>query len=96
MNYRVGLALVVKDLRRLPKPVVRKLLTWVQAVEADGLPEVRKIQGYHDEPLKGRREGQRSIRLNRQWRAFYETRDGGELVLVEVQEVTAHDYRTKK
>ncbi len=36
-----------------------------------GLSEVRKVPGYHDEPLKGQRKGQRSIRLSRSYRAIY-------------------------
>lgn len=74
----------------------RQLLAWVTAVQVDGLPETRRIPGYHDEPLRGRRQGQRSIRLTRKWRAIYETTQAQEVMLVAVQEVTAHDYRTKK
>ncbi len=35
----------------------------MEAVEEDGLQEVRKIASFHDEPLKSDRQGQRSIRL---------------------------------
>jgi proteic killer suppression protein len=42
-----------KDLRKVPSHIFRKLLTWVEAVELRGLEEVRKISGYHDEPLHG-------------------------------------------
>jgi proteic killer suppression protein len=48
-----------------------KLKAWINAVGKDGLEEVRKIPGFHDEPLKGKREGQRSIRLSRSYRAIY-------------------------
>jgi len=44
-------------------------MIWVAAVELDGVEEVRKAPGYHDEPLKGSRAGQRSIRLSRSYRA---------------------------
>ena len=56
------------------------------------LIEVRKRQGWHDEPLKGKREGQRSIRLNIQWRAIYFIKDDKSIEFVEVKEVTPHDY----
>jgi toxin HigB-1 len=62
---------IKKDLRKIPLPIKKKLFTWVAAVEERGLDEVRKVPGYHDEPLKGDRQGQRSIRLNKQWRAIY-------------------------
>lgn len=48
-----------------------KFAAWVQSVELVGLEEVRKVAGFHDEALKGNRKGQRSIRLNRAYRAIY-------------------------
>ena len=33
------------------------------------------VPGYHDEPLKGHRAGQRSIRLSRAYRAIYEIKE---------------------
>jgi hypothetical protein len=47
----------------------RKLLTWVETVEIEGIEEVRKCGGYHDEPLHGKRRGQHSIRLSKSYRA---------------------------
>jgi proteic killer suppression protein len=54
-----------RSLKKVPGYIVDKLETWVDTVERDGLHEVRRIPGYHDEPLKGERQGQRSIRLSR-------------------------------
>lgn len=80
-----------KDLRVVPGQVLDKFTTWVQSVEAIGLEEVRKIPGFHDEALKGKRKGQRSIRLNRAYRAIYVVSKGAvEFVLVE--EVNKHEY----
>lgn len=81
-----------RDVARLPRHVANKLRIWVTSVRELGLPEVRMIPGFHDEPLKGRRSGQRSIRLNRSWRAIYVESEAGEVRLVEVQEVTHHGY----
>ncbi|MGH1469309.1 MAG: hypothetical protein ACRBBP_10615 [Bdellovibrionales bacterium] len=47
-----------------------KLLSWVEAVELKGLRQIRRLSGFHDEPLKGKRKGQRSIRLNKAYRAI--------------------------
>lgn len=80
-----------KQARKAPPQVRRKLAAWRLSVEEKGLPAVRKVPGWHDEPLVGRRDGQRSIRLSRLWRAIYVEYDGG-TILVEVQEVTPHDY----
>jgi proteic killer suppression protein len=52
------------------------VLGWVNDVESAGLSEVRKVLGYHDEPLKGNRVGQRSIRLSKSYRAIYINRSG--------------------
>ncbi|MDO8520465.1 MAG: hypothetical protein Q7T11_09960 [Deltaproteobacteria bacterium] len=59
--------------------------------EKKGLDEVRKVPGYHDEPLHGDRKGQRSIRLSLHYRAVYVIRNGT-IEFVEVQEVTKHGY----
>ncbi len=56
---------VLKQLRKLPQHIADALLEWVLAVEELGLQEVRKIPGYHDEPLRGNRAGQRAIRFSR-------------------------------
>jgi proteic killer suppression protein len=56
-----------------------------------GLEEVRKIRGYHDEPLSGVRAGQRSIRLNKTYRAFYRIEKGA-VEFVDVFDINAHKY----
>lgn len=81
-----------KDLRRVPAHVKEKLQAWAGAVATFGLDEIRKIPGYHDEPLRGARKGQRSIRLSRQWRAIYVIARDGTLEFVSVEEVTPHKY----
>jgi proteic killer suppression protein len=80
-----------KDLRRVARPIQEKLLGWVSAVELRGLEEVRKVPGYHDEPLKGDRKGQRSIRLNHAYRAIYVVVPAG-ISFVRIEEVTKHRY----
>ena len=61
-------------------------------VTVTGLEEVRKIPGWHDEPLVGPRRGTRSIRLNKAYRAIYRVLRDREAELVSVEEVTKHDY----
>lgn len=80
-----------KQLRLVPAFIATKLAAWVEAVETDGLEAVRKVPGFHDEPLKGTRAGQRSIRLSRAYRAIYEIH-GDEVEFVSVEEVSKHDY----
>ena len=72
--------------------IVREFIIWVALVEESGIREVRKHKGFHDEPLKGQRQGQRSVRLNIDYRAIYIERESGKLELIEVVKVNKHDY----
>lgn len=84
---------MLRALRKLPRHVAVKLLGWVAVVETLGLETVRKTPGYHDEPLKGARAGQRSIRLSRAYRAIYTIeRSMARVEHVHVTEVHKHDY----
>lgn len=83
---------VAKQLDTLPDFIQRKFYAWATAVELAGIRVVRERPGFHDEPLKGGRQGQRSIRLNRAYRAIYVERSTGELELIEVIEVNKHEY----
>lgn len=92
MIHRVEISRrAAKQLRRLPQHIVNNLMIWVMAVEQDGLEDVRKVSGYHDEPLKGDRIGQRSIRLSHAYRAIYEIK-GDAAAFVSVEEVSKHRY----
>ena len=81
-----------KQLARVPRRIAEKLLGWVDLVVEDGLEEARRVPGYHDEPLRGDRLGQRSIRLNIHYRAIYEIRNNGTIEFVSVEEVNKHEY----
>jgi toxin HigB-1 len=91
--YTVTLSKKAKDsLIKVPAYIATKLASWIDTVSHDGLAEARKIPGYHDEPLKGNRLGQRSIRLNKAYRAIYVIRKDGITELVNIEEVNKHDY----
>ena len=92
IKERVIFDKVDKQLRKVPKYVQEKLRAWADAVEEEGLSETRKIPGYHDEPLKGDREGQRSIRLTKSYRATYTEERNGIINLVVLEEVNKHEY----
>ena len=86
-----------RQLRNVPLHIVRKLAGWVISVEEKSIEEVRKIPGYHDEPLTGARKCQRSIRLSISYRAVYqirkdETTQREAIEFVSVEEVTRHKY----
>ena len=79
-----------KQLKKIPQAINESLRYWAETVERTGIRETRKLSGYHDEPLKGSRKGQRSIRLNKAYRAIYiETVEGIEITVIEVNK---HEY----
>jgi proteic killer suppression protein len=79
----------LKNLNRTPLYIQEKFRAWLVAVSKAGIEETRKQKGWHDEALHGKRKGQRSIRLNRQWRAIYIIKENGN---IEVIEVMPHEY----
>jgi plasmid maintenance system killer protein len=84
---------LVRVLSKLPEAVLKRYEKWKDVVRISGPQGLRAIKGFHDEALKGDRKGQRSSRLNQQYRVIYEI--SAREVLVYVLEVTAHDYRRK-
>ena len=80
-----------KNLRKIPPPQIKKFQAWVRAVKKEGLMEVRKCPGYHDEPLSGKWKGYRSIRLNKAYRAFYRI-EKETITFVIVDRVNKHEY----
>jgi toxin HigB-1 len=81
-----------KDLKKVPQHIVKNFQRWAMLVEEVGLAEVRKIKGFHDEPLTSDRTGQRSVRLSKAYRLFYVEMPNGEINIVTVLEVNKHEY----
>jgi toxin HigB-1 len=61
-------------------------------VEREGMASVRRLKGFHDEPLRGSRSGQRSVRLNRAYRVIYFEQKDGQIRIAQVIEVNKHEY----
>lgn len=83
---------VVNELDLIPIYIVKKFRGWVLHVELFGIRETRLIKSFHDEPLKGKRSGQRSIRLSQSYRAIYIELLNNEIEIIKVIEVHKHDY----
>ena len=79
-----------KQLDKVPDFIQKKVLFWIYLVESNGVWEVMKSAGFHDEPLKGDRKGQRSVRMNRAYRLIYHVIQ--DRVHIELLEVSKHDY----
>lgn len=84
----------VKQFEKLPFFILKKVHQWEKSIFEHGLENTRKFSSYHDEPLKGDRFGQRSVRLNRAWRLIYEEHEDESQtwITIIVVEVNKHDY----
>jgi len=74
----------------LPLQVVKKYELWKDIVFRHGPDKLREFPSFHDEKLKGELEGQRSSRLNIQYRVIYSIEK--EIVSVYVIDTTLHKY----
>ena len=81
---------IQKDCKRLPRQVLVKYEVWKDLVFRHGPEILKQFTGFNDESLKGNRKGQRSSRLNLQYRVIYTVIR--EIVTVEVVEITPHNY----
>jgi len=81
---------IERTCRRLPAPVVKKYELWKDIVFRHGPEKLKEFQGFHDEKLVGKREGQRSSRLSLKYRVIYTVEQ--EIVTVLVLEITPHNY----
>ena len=79
-----------KIITKLPLQVVKKYELWKDIVFRHGPDKLREFSGFHDEKLKGELEGQRSSRLNIQYRIIYSVEK--EIVSVYVIDITPHKY----
>ena len=83
----------VKQLASLPTDVLKRYEKWKDIILISGPDGLKQIKGFRDEALRGEWKGHRSSRLNIQYRVIYKIEK--DLVLVQVVNVTPHDYRRK-
>jgi addiction module RelE/StbE family toxin len=84
---------IARQLESLPTDVLKRYEKWKDIVSISGPDGLRQIRGFRDEALRGEWKGYRSSRLNIQYRVIYKIQK--DLVLVQVVNVTPHDYRRK-
>ncbi len=82
---------VEKQLNAVPMEVLKRYEKWKDIITLSGPQALKRIKGFHDESLRGEWKGFRSSRLNLQYRVIY--RVDKDRVLVQVVQVTPHDYR---
>ena len=84
---------VPRQLQKLPSEILKRYEKWKDIVKISGPQGLRAIRGFNDESLRGEWKGYRSSRLNIQYRIVYKIER--ENILVQVVQVTPHDYRKK-
>jgi mRNA-degrading endonuclease YafQ of YafQ-DinJ toxin-antitoxin module len=88
MEWRVVESrLLLKQFQRAPREVQRDYGFWRDRVRDLG-PNLQG--GYRTHALHGRRSGQRSARLGRQWRVIFRVVE--DELIVEALELTPHNY----
>ena len=85
--------MAVKQFASLPIDVLKRYEKWKDIILISGSDGLKQIRGFRDEALRGEWKGHRSSRLNIQYRVIYKIEK--DLVLVQVVNVTPHDYRKK-
>lgn len=81
-----------KQLKKIPYYIRAKFEYWCDLIKFVGLMEARKYKGFHDEPLKGQRQNQRSVRLSKSYRVIYVEVNESKNKIIEVVEVNKHEY----
>jgi proteic killer suppression protein len=84
---------VSRKLSRFPIEVLKRYEKWKDIVRISGPRGLRFIKGFHDEALRGEWRGHRSSRLGVQHRVIYRVEN--QEILVQVIDLTAHDYRRR-
>jgi addiction module RelE/StbE family toxin len=84
---------VVKQLSSVPKEILKRYEKWKDIIIISGPHGLRLIRGFHDEALRGKWEGCRSSRFGLQYRVIYRVVKSE--VLIQVLELTPHDYRKR-
>ena len=82
-----------KQLSKAPIEIQKQYEKWKDIVELSGPSGLKLIRGFNDEALSGNWKGFRSSRLNQQYRVIYSIENGE--MIVQVLEVTPHDYRRR-
>jgi len=84
---------VARQLKSIPLDILKRYEKWKDIVSISGPSGLRQIKGFRDESLTGDWKGYRSSRLNQQYRVIYKLVKGQ--ILIQVVNVTPHDYRRK-
>lgn len=84
---------IIKQIKSIPVDVLKRYEKWKDIVMISGPSGLKLIKGFHDEAIRGEWKGHRSSRLGIKYRIIY--RIVKKEILVQVINITPHDYRRK-
>jgi len=84
---------LAKQLKSLPLDILKRYEKWKDIVMVSGPQGLRLIKGFRDEALRGDWQGCRSSRIGGKYRVIYKVQASE--IIVQVVNLTAHDYRKK-
>jgi len=84
---------IMKKSGSFPIEISKRYEKWKDIVTISGPQGLRRIRGFRDEALLGEWLGCRSSRLGLKYRVIYRIQN--RQVLVQVIDLTTHDYRRK-
>jgi len=76
---------------RVPSETLKRYEKWKEIARLSGPVGLWAIKGFPDGVPQGQWKGHRSSRLNLQWRVIYRVQE--DVLLIEVVEMTPHEYR---
>ena len=85
------ISLTEQSLESAPLEVRKRYEKWKDIVAISAPQGLKLINGLNDEALSGKWRGYKSSRLNLQYRVIYKVEK--DRVLVQVENLTSHDYR---
>ena len=84
---------VDRQLGSIPEDILKRYEKWKDIVTVSGSQGLSLIKGFHDESLRGEWKGYRLSRIGSKYRVIYKVVQNQ--ILVQVVNITAHDYRKK-
>ncbi|MEE8329932.1 MAG: type II toxin-antitoxin system mRNA interferase toxin, RelE/StbE family [Thermodesulfovibrionia bacterium] len=84
---------VSKQIKSIPVEVLKRYEKWKDIIRISGPSGLKLIKGFHDEAIRGKWKGHRSSRFSIKYHIIY--RIVKKEILVQVINITPHDYRRK-
>ena len=79
-----------KDFDKAPIEIKNAFIDWIAFMKKSKDDYEMRFKRFKDEALKGKLNGLRSVRLNKQWRVIFEETSQ---TIITIERITPHEYR---